>query len=58
MSRAGAALSPWKRERLGRGGVSSMARITGLGRSTIYHGLCDVRDNVAAAPGRIRKPGG
>jgi len=35
-----------------------MARITGLARSTIYHGLCDVRDNVAVAPGRIRKPGG
>jgi hypothetical protein len=35
-----------------------MARITGLARSTIYHGLSDVRDNVAAAPGRIRNPGG
>ena len=35
-----------------------MARITGLARSTIYHGLSDVRDNVAAAPGRIRKLGG
>ena len=43
---------------LGRGGVSLMARITGLARSTIYHGLSDVRDNVAAAPGRIRRPGG
>jgi Rhodopirellula transposase DDE domain len=43
---------------LGRGGVSFMARITGLARSTIYHGLSDIRDNVAAAPGRIRKNGG
>jgi hypothetical protein len=43
---------------LGRGGVSLMARLTGLARSTIHRGLCDVRDNVAAAPGRIRKPGG
>src|SRR4029453_15866350 len=43
---------------LGRGSVSLMARITGLARSTIYHGLCDIRDDVAAAPGRIRKPGG
>src|SRR5262249_60565096 len=42
---------------LGRGGVSLMASITGLARSTIYHGLCDIRDDVAAA-GRIRKPGG
>ena len=35
-----------------------MARITGLARRTIYHGLSDIRDNVAAAPGRIRKDGG
>src|SRR5258706_11881926 len=43
---------------LGRGGVSLMAQITGLARSTIYHGLSDIRNNVAAAPGRIRKAGG
>jgi len=43
---------------LGRGGVSLMARITGLARSTIYHGLSDIRNNVVAAPGRIRKAGG
>ena len=35
-----------------------MARITGLARSTIYNGLSDVRDNVVAAPGRVRKSGG
>ena len=29
---------------LGRGGVSLMARISGLARSTIYHGLSDIRD--------------
>src|SRR5712692_1389190 len=43
---------------LGRGGVSLMARITGLARSTIYHGFSDIRRNVSAAPGRIRKNGG
>ena len=43
---------------LGRGGVSSMARITGLARSTIYRGLSDVRNNVTTLPGRIRKEGG
>jgi hypothetical protein len=43
---------------LGRGGVSLLARITGLARRTIYHGLSDIRDDVAAAPGRIRKDGG
>jgi hypothetical protein len=43
---------------LGRGGVSLMARITGLARSTIYHGLSDIRDNVAMASGRFRMSGG
>jgi len=43
---------------LGRGGVSLMARISGLARSTIYHGLSDIRDKVSAPPGRIRKAGG
>ena len=43
---------------LGHGGVSVMSRISGLARSTIYHGLSDIRDNVSAPPGRIRKTGG
>src|SRR6266481_677181 len=32
---------------LGRGGVSLMARISGLARSTIYHGLSDIRDQTS-----------
>jgi hypothetical protein len=43
---------------LGRGGVSLMSRISGLARSTIYHGLSDIRDHVSVPLGRIRKPGG
>ena len=43
---------------LGRGGVSLVASITGLARSTIYHGISDIRSNVAAPSGRIRRPGG
>jgi len=43
---------------LGHGGVSLMARISGLARSTIYHGLSDIRNKVSAPPGRVRKPGG
>jgi hypothetical protein len=42
----------------GRSGVSLMACITGLARSTIYHGISDIRNNVAAEPGRIRRAGG
>jgi hypothetical protein len=43
---------------LGHGGVSLMTRISGLARSTIYHGVSDIRDNVSASPGRVRKDGG
>jgi Rhodopirellula transposase DDE domain len=42
---------------LGHGGVSAMAQISGLARSTIYHGLSDIRDKVATPPGRVRRPG-
>src|SRR5215510_4836107 len=43
---------------LGRGGVSFMARITGLARPTIYRGVFDLRNNVTTLPGRVRKEGG
>jgi transposase len=43
---------------LGHGGVRAMSRISGLARSTIYHGLADIRDKVSAPPGRVRRPGG
>jgi hypothetical protein len=43
---------------LGRGGLSLMARISGMARSTIYHGLSDIRDRVFTSGGRIRKKGG
>jgi Rhodopirellula transposase DDE domain len=42
---------------LGRGGVSLMARITGLARRTIYRGISDIQNNCSAEPGRIRKSG-
>src|SRR5215472_8855813 len=42
---------------LGHGGVSAMARISGLARSTIYNGLRDIRNKVSVPPGRLRKPG-
>ncbi|MGH8403841.1 MAG: ISAzo13 family transposase, partial [Gammaproteobacteria bacterium] len=43
---------------LGHGGVSLMARITGLARSTIYNGLSDIRHKVSAPAGRVRNEGG
>ena len=35
-----------------------MARVSGLARSTIYHGLSDIRHKISAPPGRIRNGGG
>ena len=43
---------------LGRGGVSVMAPISGMARSTIYHGFSDIRDKVSVESGRVRKEGG
>jgi len=43
---------------LGRGGVSLMARISGLARSTIYQGLSDIRERISSPAGRVRKDGG
>jgi DNA-binding phage protein len=36
---------------LGRGGVSLMARISGLARSTIYQGLSDIRNKAFTSGG-------
>ena len=43
---------------LGHGGVSAMARISGMARSTIYRGLCELGHAASAPPGHIRKTGG
>src|ERR1700741_5054237 len=43
---------------LGHGGVSLMSGINGLARSTIYHGLSDIRDKVGGPAGRVRRAGG
>ena len=40
----------------GRGGVSTIAQITGMSRQTIYRGLSDLQE--AAKLGRVRKAGG
>src|SRR5579864_9116433 len=44
---------------LGWGGVSAVARATGLSRATIGLGIKELRGAVASAPpGRVRRPGG
>ena len=42
----------------GRGGVSVVARITGIARSTIGRGRDELRSAVAPPPDRVRRPGG
>lgn len=43
----------------GRGGISAVARATGLSRPAIARGIRELRGEVPpAAPGRIRRPGG
>jgi transposase len=40
----------------GRGGVQTLARVTGISRQTIYHGLADLAKG--SVSDRIRRPGG
>jgi len=42
----------------GRGGISGVARATGIGYSTIVRGLAELATGRGAAPGRVRRPGG
>jgi hypothetical protein len=42
----------------GHGGVSAVARITGIARSTIGRGLAELRSAAAPLSGRVRRPGG
>ena len=42
---------------LGRGGVSKVARASGLSRTTIHRGMAELREGVAE-PEQVRKPGG
>ena len=42
---------------LGYGGISSLARASGLSRSTLHQGIKDLEGAAAAVPDRVRKPG-
>ena len=42
---------------LGRGGVSAVARATGLTRATVRRGVADVRAGATLERGRIRRRG-
>ncbi len=43
---------------IGRGGISAVARATGLSRIVIRQGIAELKDPGPLAPGRIRRPGG
>ena len=58
-----AALRRWaavEAEAMGRGGVSAVARVTGLSRTTIYVGLAELKQKPPSvlAGGRMRRAGG
>ena len=42
----------------GRGGISAVARATGIAYSTVRRGLQELASGTSAAPGRVRRPGG
>jgi hypothetical protein len=43
---------------LGWGGITRLARVTGLASDTIAKGIAELRAGAALAPGRVRRPGG
>ncbi|MBL8220438.1 MAG: ISAzo13 family transposase [Bryobacterales bacterium] len=43
---------------IGKGGISIVARATGISRSVIRQGLADLKEPTSLAPGRVRKEGG
>src|SRR5262245_35259417 len=43
---------------LGWGGLTHLARVTGLSRETVRKGIAELRTPAPAAPGRVRGPGG
>jgi hypothetical protein len=44
--------------RLGRGGIATLAKVTGFSRMTIRRGLTELRAGVGSVHDRVRKPGG
>jgi DDE family transposase len=43
---------------LGWGGITRLARVTGLSRETVRKGIAELRAGAPGAPGRVRRPGG
>jgi hypothetical protein len=42
----------------GRGGITLLAQVTGLSRTTLLRGQRELHDGLPADPSRVRKPGG
>jgi hypothetical protein len=43
---------------LGWGGITRLARVTGLSRETVRKGIAELRAGAPLPPGRVRRPGG
>lgn len=50
-------LAGWFAQQRGRGGISHVARITGLARNTVAKGQHELSQNPLSSSRRIRKPG-
>src|SRR5882724_11188664 len=55
---AGAGSGRRRRRALGRGGISAVARATGISEETIRRGVRELERGEHLAPGRVRRPGG
>ena len=43
---------------IGKGGISIVAKVTGISRPVIRQGIADLQDPASLAPGRVRRQGG
>ena len=43
---------------IGKGGISSVCKATGISRPVIRQGIAELKDPASLAPGRIRRKGG
>jgi DNA-binding phage protein len=43
---------------IGKGGISSVSKATGISRPVIRQGMGELKDPTTLAPGRVRRPGG
>ena len=56
--RARRLLAAAESQAIGKGGISIVAKVTGISRPVIRQGIADLQDPASLAPGRVRRQGG